>query len=133
MQTFALIAVPSDWTSEQPYGVSQATYEQYHREIQADTRLLVFQIAPSNRIVAEATVLTSWFEKVADWPQPPSIPPVTAHGEPAEYVLPLRIVFSYQGVHPVPLEEIRRKTGLEQIAEYHPIDVATYQALRRAL
>lgn len=133
MQTFALIRVPAGWTSEWPYGVSEATYQQYHGQIQADTRVLIFQGEPVNAIIAEATVLTAWFEKVADWPYPPNQYPVSADGQPAPYVLPLRIVFPYHGEHHVPLAEIRRKTGIEQIAEYHPIDVQTYQTLRRAI
>jgi hypothetical protein len=89
----AVVTVPADWTPETPVGLSADTHRQYIDSLQSGMRVLIYKGAPVNAIVAEGEVIDQMMVRLDDWPNVKQRP-MTGTGKPADYVLPLRILYS---------------------------------------
>jgi hypothetical protein len=90
-----LLVVPSDWIAEMAVGLSEDTYQRYFDHLQSGMRVLIYKPAPVDAIVAEGEVIDHLMLRLSDWPHV-SIRerPRTGLGKPADYVLPLRMLYS---------------------------------------
>ncbi len=89
----AMVVVPPNWKPDMPVGLSAETHRQYIDHLRSGLRVLIYKAAPVSAIVAEAEVIDQMMVKVEDWPNVRERPE-TGTGKPADYVLPLRILYS---------------------------------------
>jgi hypothetical protein len=89
----AVVVVPPDWTPEMPIGLSEATHARYFSSLEGGLRVLIYKSAPINAIIAEGEVIDHMMLRVDDWPHMQELPR-TSTGQNAEYVLPLRLLYS---------------------------------------
>jgi hypothetical protein len=132
MYQFGIIQVPADWTSDSIVGFDEETYHLMKDQIQPGTRLLLYKPAPVNAIMAEADILINRFERVEDWKGiNNSQAPKTSRGKPAQYVLPLRILYTHHGADQVPLDHILDQLDLNALpsTDWIPLSSNEYNGL----
>src|SRR5262245_60650932 len=109
MLNYAIVVVPPDWDSQQAIGFSSAAYDQWHDQIEAGMRVLIFKAPPLNALAGEGESL-GVFAKLADWPDVNvSSPPKTAFGARASYVMPLSMLYMWAEAKQIPLEQVRER------------------------
>jgi hypothetical protein len=132
MYQYGIIRVPAEWTADQIVGFDEATYQSMKEDIQSGTRLLLYKPEPVNAIMAEAEVITPRFERVADWQGiNHSQPPMTSRGKPAQYVLPIRVVYTHHGGEEIPLDYILDTLDLNALpsTDWIPVNGNEYNGL----
>jgi hypothetical protein len=89
-----MVVVPANWTPDMPIGLSQATHDRFVGSLEGGVRVLIYKGDPVNAIVAEGEVIDHLMVRLDDWPHiRPRERPLTGTGQPADYVLPLRILY----------------------------------------
>jgi hypothetical protein len=134
MSQYAIRVIASDWELEQPLPFSEEGYQRWRDEIEAGTRVVLYQSAPVNAIVAEGQV-SGIFVKLDEWPESTRerIPGSVA-GTQAAYALPLQILYRRGPTAYIPLEHIREhldENFPESALEWLPIEKMAYHEFTR--
>ncbi len=130
MAKYVLVVVPSDWDLKAPLQLTEAEHARVVQNIEQDTRILLYQPAPVDALVAEGAVTPEDIIRVADWPARnfDHLLPGTV------YLLPVRIAYQRGDAPPVRLDGVR--AALENPAfprsdqKWVPIDREVYEQLR---
>jgi hypothetical protein len=130
MAKYALAVVPADWDLKAPLQLTEAEHTRVVSDIEQDTRVILYQLAPRDAVVAEGAVTPEEIIRVADWPAQNvgDVRPGTA------YLLPVRIAYQRGDEPAVGLNDVRM--ALEDPAfprtdqVWVPIDRAVYEHLR---
>jgi hypothetical protein len=104
-----LVVVPSDWSPEMGIGISEATYQQVSNKLRPGQPILIYKASPVNAIVAEGEICESTIPRWDDWLTATLRQrPRTGLGEYADYVLPVKILYTRPAFNYVPMRQVRQ-------------------------
>lgn len=130
MSQAAVILIPAAWETGDAIGVSKAIYDKYRHELEAGMYFALMKGDPVNKIVGQAELASaSHPADVRDWKETPnSNCPDDGLGNPAEYVLPLRLTCTYSDNLSIPAADFAERINVDQLAKdgFLPINRDTY-------
>jgi hypothetical protein len=108
MPAFALKVVPGSWEIEQPLPFTEAEYQLHRDKMEPGTRVVIYQGAPVNGVVAEGQVNQS-FIHVDEWKDSLA---VNLRQKNYPHLLPVQILYQRAGPAAVmPLARVREILG----------------------
>jgi hypothetical protein len=128
----AIVVVPSDWTPEHAVGLSEETHQRYFDMLRSGSRVLIYKSAPVDAIVAEGEVIDQMMVRLDEWPATNVHErPHTGVGTRADYVLPLRILYSRASFDYISLPVVQEWVNDPDFphVEWLPIDEDAYGEL----
>jgi hypothetical protein len=128
----AIAVVTHHWDSQQPLPLSAASYQKIEGQLDSGDRILIYQHAPVNAIIAEAEVVDAIAQKIDDWPDSAvSGYPTAGFGDEAAYLLPLRVLYSREGTNRIPQVDVRDRLEDPAFpsAEFMFVDATEYDRL----
>lgn len=126
-----MVVVPSDWTTETAIGLSESGYKSWAENMVQGQRVLIYKAAPVDAVIGEGEVPDQIGQRLDDWPATTHQQPLTGLGQPAEYLLPLRILYTRAQTNYVPLSEVRKWVNAPDFpqVEWLPLPKDAYQAM----
>jgi hypothetical protein len=133
MAQAAVLLIPADWETGAAVGVSKDIYDKYRDEIEAGMYFALMRAAPEDKIVAQAELASASHPvDVREWKETPNTNrPNDGLGNPAEYVLPIRLTYTYDDDLSIPAAEVAERIDIDRLREegFLPISRDTYDKL----
>lgn len=126
----AILLVPAEWQHDDAIGISKAAYDYFREQFMGGLSLAVMRATPENKIVAQAELADgAHLADAKDWV---GDTPPDGLGNPAGYVLPVRMLYRYSDSLAISREVVEQRVDnintLEQFG-FMPIDENTYDSL----
>lgn len=130
MNEAAILLVPATWNRDDAVGISREVYDRFREAFMGGLQLAIMKTTPHNQIVAQAMLadgahLANAHDWVGDAPQ-------DGLGNPADYVLPIRLLYTYSKDLAVPREIVIKRVGdINDLDAYgfQPVGVKIYESL----